>query len=42
VVGVSRWEGGAIQPAGSISFSFLVASVGGDIEAVDFVLQANP
>lgn len=42
VVGVRRWEGGAIQPAGSISFSFLVASVGGDIEAVDFVLQANP
>jgi len=42
VVGVRRWEGGAIQPGGSISFSFSVASVGGDIEAVDFVVQANP
>ena len=42
VVGVRRWEGGAMQPGGSISFSFLVASVGGDIEAVDFVVQANP
>lgn len=42
VVGVRRWEGGAMQPGGSISFSFLVASVGGDIEAVDFVVQAKP
>ncbi len=42
VVGVRRWEGGAIQPEGSISFSFSVASVGGDIETVDFVVQANP
>lgn len=42
VVGLKRWEGGAIQPGGSISFSFFVASVGGDIEAVDFVVQANP
>lgn len=42
VVGVRRWEGGAIQPGGSVSFSFLVASLGGDIEAVDFVAQANP
>jgi LysM repeat protein len=42
VVGVRRWEGGAIQPGGSISFSFLVASVGAEIEAVDFVAQANP
>jgi SLAP domain-containing protein len=42
VVGVRRWEGGAVEPGGSISFSFLVASLGGDIEAVDFVAQANP
>ncbi len=42
VVGVRRWEGGAIQPGGSISFSFSVASVGSAIEAVDFVVQANP
>jgi len=42
VVGVRRWEGGAIQPGGSVSFSFSVASVSGDIEAVDFVGQAKP
>ncbi len=42
VVGVRRWEGGEIQPGGSISFSFLVASTGLAIEAVDFVVQANP
>jgi LysM repeat protein len=42
VVGVRRWEGEAIQPGGSISFSFFVASVSGDIEAVDFIVQANP
>jgi hypothetical protein len=42
VVGVRRWEGGETQPGGSISFSFLVASTGLAIEAVDFVVQANP
>jgi len=42
VVGVKRWEGGVIQPGESISFSFSVASVGATIEAVDFVVQANP
>jgi LysM repeat protein len=42
VVGVRRWEGGAIQPGGSISFSFSVASLGSAIEAVDFAVQANP
>ncbi len=42
VVGMRRWEGGAIQPGGSISFSFLVASLGSAIEAVDFIVQANP
>lgn len=42
VVGMRRWEGGAIQPGGSISFSFLVASLRSAIEAVDFVVQANP
>lgn len=42
VVGIKRWEGGAIQPGGSITFSFSVASLGGVIEAVEFVVQANP
>lgn len=42
VVGVKRWEGGAIQPGASIAFSFSVASLGLAIEAVEFVVQANP
>lgn len=42
VVGVKRWEGGATQPGESISFSFLVSSLGGDIDAVDFFVQATP
>lgn len=42
VVGIKRWEGGAIQPGGSVAFSFLVAGVGAEIEAVEFAVQANP
>ena len=42
VVGVRRWEGGAIQPGTSITFSFAVSSLGGDIEAVEFFVQARP
>jgi hypothetical protein len=41
VVGVKRWEGGAIQPGGSIPFSFLVSSLGSAMDAVDFVIQAR-
>ncbi|MFN3492444.1 MAG: hypothetical protein ACK40V_09520, partial [Anaerolineales bacterium] len=42
VVGVRRWEGGGIQPGGSINFQFSVSSVGHDIEAVEFFIQAKP
>jgi LysM repeat protein len=42
VVGIKRWEGGAIQPGGSIPFSFLVSSLGPTIDAVEFVVQARP
>jgi hypothetical protein len=42
VVGVKRWEGGAIQPGGSITFSFLVSSLGSAIDAVEFFVQAKP
>ncbi len=42
VVGMRRWEGGAIQPGGSIPFSFLVSSLGSAIDAVEFVVQARP
>lgn len=41
VVGLRRWEGGAIQPGGSIHFDFSVSSVGGEIEAVEFFVQAR-
>jgi len=41
VVGVKRWEGGAIQPGGSITFSFLVSSLGSAMDAVEIVVQAR-
>lgn len=41
VVGVRRWEGGALQPGGSLNFDFSVSSVGGEIEAVEFAVQAR-
>lgn len=42
IVGIKRWEGGAIQPGASIHFSFSVASLASAIETVEFVAQANP
>ncbi len=42
VVGIKRWEGGAIQPGGSISFSFLVSSLSFEIDAVEFFVEARP
>jgi LysM repeat protein len=42
VVGVKRWEGGAIQPGGSIPFSFFVSSLGPAIDRVEFVVEAKP
>ncbi|MBI2333334.1 MAG: LysM peptidoglycan-binding domain-containing protein [Chloroflexi bacterium] len=41
VVGVRRWEGGALQPGSSLHFDFSVSSVGGEIEAVEFFVQAK-
>jgi LysM repeat protein len=41
VVGVRRWEGGGIQPGSSLNFDFSVSSVGGEIEAVEFFVQAK-
>ena len=41
VVGVRRWEGGAIQPGMSINFQFAVSSLGGEIEAVEFFVQSK-
>jgi LysM repeat protein len=42
VVGVKRWEGGAIQPGMSITFNFVVASVGAKIDSIEFVVEARP
>jgi LysM repeat protein len=41
VVGLKRWEGGAIQPGGNIAFSFLVSSLGSAIESVQFSVEAR-
>ena len=41
-VGIKRWDGGAVQPGGSISFSFLVSSLGFEIDAVEFFVEARP
>jgi LysM repeat protein len=41
VVGVRRWEGGELQPGTSLNFNFAVSSLGGDIEAVEFFVQAQ-
>jgi len=42
VVGVKRWEGGALQPGASITFNFMVASLGPAIDRVDFFVEAKP
>lgn len=42
VVGVKRWEGGAIQPGTSITFNFAVSSIGSAIDAVEFVVEVRP
>jgi LysM repeat protein len=41
VVGVKRWEGGAIQPGGRIPFSFFVSSLGPTIDRVEYVVEAR-
>jgi LysM repeat protein len=41
VVGVKRWEDGAIQPGGSISFSFPIYSSGSAIDTVKFEVEAQ-
>ena len=43
VVGLRRWESSAgIKPGGSIPFSFLVSSIAGKIELVNFAVEARP
>ncbi|GAB4444917.1 MAG: hypothetical protein OHK0041_01710 [Anaerolineales bacterium] len=42
VVGVRRWEGGGIQPGGSLKFEMTVASLGGVVTRVEFAVEARP
>ncbi len=43
VVGMNRWESKAgLPPGGSLPFSFLVSSLAGTIERVDFLVEARP
>jgi hypothetical protein len=43
VVGVKRWESREATQAGVLTpFRFSVASIGQDIEAVEFFIQAKP
>jgi len=42
VVGVKRWEGGGINPGGSINFETTVASLGGRMTRIEFAVEARP
>ena len=43
VVGVRRWESNAgLAPGGSLPFEFMVSSLGGRIERVEFAVEARP
>jgi LysM repeat protein len=42
VVGLKRWEGGAVQPGVNMPFSFSVSSVGPGIDSVEFGVEAKP
>ena len=42
VVGIKRWDGGGIQPGGSLMFEMTVASLGGRMMRVDFAVEARP
>lgn len=42
VVGFRRWEGGGIQPGGSLPFDFAVASLGSGLTRVELVVETRP
>jgi LysM repeat protein len=43
VVGLRRWEWGeGLSPGGSLPFEFMISSLGGRIERVDFAVEARP
>lgn len=41
VIGVRRWEGGALEPGRSLAFEFTIAGLGAAIDSVEFAVQAN-
>jgi LysM repeat protein len=41
VIGVKRWEGGSVQPGGSLQFNFEVPSLGSAIDSVEFFVEAK-
>jgi murein DD-endopeptidase MepM/ murein hydrolase activator NlpD len=41
VVGVKRWEGGAIQPGAGINFAFEISSLASAIDAVEVFVEAR-
>lgn len=41
VVGVRRWEGGALQAGGNLEFNFIVSSLGSAIDTVEFFVEAQ-
>ncbi len=42
VVGFRRWEGSGIQPGGSLTFEFEVASLGSGMKRVELFVEARP
>jgi hypothetical protein len=43
VVGARRWESGdGLSPGGNLPFAFMVSSLAGEIERVEFVVEARP
>lgn len=43
VVGIRKWESNAgLSPGGSLPFEFMVSSLGGRIERVEFTVEARP
>jgi hypothetical protein len=42
VVGIKRWEGGAVEPGGSLQFEMSVSSLGGRMARVEFAVEARP
>ena len=42
VVGYRRWEGGALQPGGTLPFTLRVSSLGGRIARVELAVEARP